>query len=156
LKPRSINFLVSGQAFHWFDPVLARKEFSRILTASGWVALIWNDRRTDSTSFLRGYEALLKEFATDYDQTNHKRIDPNTLAVFFNRTPSKKSFPNQQLFDLESLKGRLLSSSYAPESGNPRHEPMLHELERLYNAEQQNGKVAIHYDTFVFYAQPAW
>jgi ubiquinone/menaquinone biosynthesis C-methylase UbiE len=156
LEPHSINFIVAGQAFHWFNLVLTRKEFSRILAPGGWVALIWNDRRTDSSSFLRGYETLLKEFATDYDQVNHKRIDPDALADFFNQAPSKQSFPNQQLFDLQSLKGRLLSSSYAPEPGNPRHEPMLHELERLYNAEQQNGKVAIQYDTCVFYAQPAW
>src|SRR5437773_2428243 len=59
LPDDSVDFVVAGQAFHWFDQKLARDEFSRILKPSFWVVLIWNERRTDSTPFLRAYEQML-------------------------------------------------------------------------------------------------
>ena len=38
-------------------------------------------------------------------------------------------FPTHQSFDFEALRGRLLSSSYTPESSSPNCQPMLAELE---------------------------
>src|SRR6266566_7206020 len=58
LQDDSVDFVVAGQAFHWFDQKLARDEFSRILKPSCWVALVWNERRIDSTPFLRAYEQM--------------------------------------------------------------------------------------------------
>ncbi len=60
-------------------------------------------------------------------------------------------FDNQQLFDFEGLKGRLLSSSYAPEAGHPSHEPMLHRLAEIFDQYQVGGQVAFEYDTLVYY-----
>src|SRR5262249_41515214 len=65
LADRSVNFIVAGQAFHWFNRQQARREFARILRPGGFVVLMWNDRRLDSTPFLRDYEALLREFGID-------------------------------------------------------------------------------------------
>src|SRR5205085_307068 len=44
LSNHSVDFVVVGQAFHWFDQQSTRAEFSRILKPSGWVVLIWNER----------------------------------------------------------------------------------------------------------------
>src|SRR4051794_38465761 len=74
LDSSSFDFIVSGQAFHWFNREQARKEFVRILKPEGWVVLIWNDRKTDSTPFLEAYEQLLKTYGTDYEKVNHKQI----------------------------------------------------------------------------------
>src|SRR4029078_63361 len=62
LPDRSVDLVVAGQAFHWFDQTRAKMEFQRILRPGGWVVLLWNTRRTESTPFLRDYEALLKKF----------------------------------------------------------------------------------------------
>jgi len=51
------------------------------------------------------------------------------------------------------LKGRLMSSSYAPEAGDPRHMPMLEALQTLYAAFQINGTVTFDYDTTVYYGR---
>ena len=59
LSDNTVDFVVAGQAFHWFDQRCARAEFSRILKPSGWVILLWNERRIDSTPFLRAYEQML-------------------------------------------------------------------------------------------------
>ena len=81
----SVDFVTAGQAFHWFNPALAREEFRRILKPGGWVALVWNERRLDSTPFLRDYETLLETYGTDYKQINHRNVeeDPADHPGFF-------------------------------------------------------------------------
>ena len=63
------------------------------------------------------------------------------------------SLENVQRFDFESLKGRLCSSSYAPEPGNPNFERMLKELHDIFSAHNENGVVNFDYDTRVYYGQ---
>lgn len=155
LPAHSVDMVTAGQAFHWFDAPRARAEFVRILRPGGWVALVWNERLVDSTPFLRAYEALLQRFATDYAQVNHVNVenDPRRLHDFFGAPPAEASFPNRQVFDLDGVRGRLLSSSYAPEAGHPHHRPMLDELTRIFERHQQDGVVAFEYRTRVHYGR---
>lgn len=154
LGDASVDFVVAGQSFHWFDRARARREFVRVLKPGGWVALVWNERRLDSTPFLREYERLLLEYGTDYEQVRHADVDSRALGDFFGAAGCKqRSFDNQQVFDFGGLKGRLLSASYTPEPGHPDHEPMLHELAAVFEAHQAEGRVAVEYDTRVFYGR---
>jgi hypothetical protein len=50
LLDHGVDLITADQAAHWFDLRQARAEFLRILRSGGWAALIWNQRRTDSTS----------------------------------------------------------------------------------------------------------
>ena len=154
LPPHRIDFVTAGQAFHWFDHDRCRAEFVRILKPGGWVVIIWNDRQNDTTPFLAAYERLLEQFGTDYAQAHHRRDDkPEVIRAFFGAEPRFKNFHNVQQFDFEGLKGRLLSSSYAPVEGQPKYEEMLVELKRIFDAHQQNGMVAFEYDTHVYYGR---
>ena len=150
LPNTSIDFIVAGQAFHWFDRVRCRKEFLRILKPNGWVVLIWNDRKTETTPFLHEYERLLQTYATDYSKVDHKNIDDEVVHEFFGYAPMKKKIPSAQQFDFEGLKGRLLSSSYAPDQGQPGHAEMLRDLEEVFDARQENGRVEFAYDTVIY------
>ena len=152
LPPHGVDFITAGQAFHWFDQAKCRAEFLRILKPGGWLVIVWNDRRNDTTPFLADYERLLMDFGTDYADACHRRTDkPETIRAFFGSEPRFKNFHNVQQFDFEGLKGRLLSSSYAPEAGHPKFEEMLTALKRMFDARQQNGHVAFEYDTHVYY-----
>jgi SAM-dependent methyltransferase len=154
LDDASVDFITAGQAFHWFDRAKARTEFARILKPQGWVALIWNERVTTTTSFLVAYEQLLKDYSIDYEQVDHRRIDDDVIHDFFGSDQCRlKQFENVQVFDYEGVKGRLLSSSYAPEEGHPNYEPMLTELERIFQAYQDEGKVVFEYLTQMYYGQ---
>lgn len=153
LPGRSMDFILAGQAFHWFDQAKTRVEFMRILKDDGVVVLIWNDRRTDSSPFLRAYEALLQEFGTDYNEINHKNVqDKAVFAAFFGAPPFEAHFDNVQRFDFDGLMGRLNSSSYVPGRDDPRHAAMAKRAKEIFDAHQQNGKVAFEYDTRVFYS----
>src|SRR5262245_56381576 len=154
LGDASVDFITAGQAFHWFDREKARAEFARILKPQGWIALIWNERVTTTTPFLITYEQLLKDYSTDYEQVDHRRIDDIVIRDFFGSDDFRlKQFKNVQVFDYEGVKGRLLSSSYAPEEGHPNYEPMLAELERIFQAYQSDDKVVFEYVTQMYYGQ---
>jgi len=149
-----VDIITAGQAFHWFNRELAHEEFLRILKPGGWVALIWNDRHTTASLFLEAYEELLRNFSTDYRAVDHKNIDAAVIASFFGRGGfNRATFPNNQVFDLAGLQGRLMSSSYAPEAGHPKHAPMLEELSAIFHRYQSNGCVVFKYDTLVYFGQ---
>jgi SAM-dependent methyltransferase len=151
LPDASNDLIVAGQAFHWFDPPRARIEFRRILRLNAYVALMWNTRRLDTSPFLRAYEALLEQFGTDYREVVHTNVDHAKLSAFFG-SGGFKSFKvdNEQLFDREGLRGRLQSSSYTPTPGHPNFEPMMSELNRLFDSLNDCGWVRFEYDTELY------
>jgi len=148
LPNASVDFIVAAQAFHWFDVEKTRAEFSRILRKEGWCALMWNSRRIDSTPFLRAYEALLNEYGTDYREINHTNIDPTKIEAFYAPGTYKyRSLYNEQRFNWEGLRGRVLSSSYIPAEGHPQYAPLMQKLADIFEANQTNGQVCFEYDT---------
>jgi len=156
LKSASVDFVTAGQAFHWFAPAAARREFVRILRPGGWVAIVWNERLKDTSPFLRAYEDLLKTFSTDYGSVAEKWPTPRALREFFSPQPfEEKTFPNVQIMDYEGARGRLLSSSYAPAQGTPKHEPMIDELKRIVALHGENGQVRFEYTTHIYYGHLA-
>ncbi len=152
LPDASCDVVTAAQAFHWFDVDAARREAERILRPGGRVVLVWNIRRTDSTPFLREYEALLQRVALDYKKISAGWADDAAIARFFapNRF-QKRSLENRQSFGFDGLKGRLLSSSYAPPFGHPAHDAMLAELRQLFDAHRENGRVSFDYDVQVYW-----
>jgi SAM-dependent methyltransferase len=155
LKSQSLDFIAAGQAFHWFDREQSRREFLRILKPGGWVVLIWNERILVNP-FAKAYELLLKTYGTDYEEVNHQHTDARVIGPFFGTSGYEQAaFPNKQMFDWGGLRGRLLSSSYAPEPGHPRHAPMLEALQTLFREHETGGQVAFEYDTLVYYGRLA-
>jgi SAM-dependent methyltransferase len=153
LPDASVDYVVAAQAYHWFDPPAVRREWLRILRPGGWMVLLWNARRTDTTRFLRGYEALLHAHGTDYASVNHENVTPERIAQALGPDFGRRDVPNEQVFDWEGLKGRLLSSSYAPNEGHPGHAPMLEALERLFRKHAHDGNVRFEYDTQVYWGR---
>lgn len=153
LADRSIDLVVAAQAFHWFDPQAFRHECRRILKPGGWALLMWNDRDESSTPFLHAYEQLLREFGTDYLAVRHNRIDESTLRQFFGGEFQSEALGNVQTLDFDGLRGRLLSSSYVPGESDPRRQPMLDVLRRVFDAHQVQGQVQMQYQTRLFFAR---
>ena len=153
LQSSSVDFVVAAQAFHWFDQEKSRLEFTRILKPGGWVALIWNERRLDSTPFLRDCEELLLRYGTDYGKIRHENITKEIGSFFSPDVFQRKSFDNLQEFDFQGFEGRLRSASYVPALGNPNFEPMMGRAREIFAMHNKNGRVQYEYDTSVYYAQ---
>jgi len=153
LPDRSVDFATAAQAAHWFDIPKARQEFACILRPHGWAVLIWNERSTNASPFLRSYENLLQTYATDYEQVRHE-YTTDKIGDFFAPTPfQQRTFDMRQEFDHSQLEGRLLSSSYAPMQDHPNYEPMRQELRRIFKENQQNDRVSMDYLTRLYYGQ---
>ncbi|MEG2803164.1 class I SAM-dependent methyltransferase [Stenotrophomonas sp.] len=151
LADDSVGLVAAAQAFHWFDTDAVRAEWARILHPGGLALVFWNSRLLDASPFLVGYEQLLLEFGTDYTQVAERYQDDATMRAWFGPgLRGMASFPNVQRMDLDGLRGRLLSSSYAPQAGHPRHAPMLEALEQLFDAHAEDGQVAFEYHTRAF------
>lgn len=152
LPDHSVDVVTAAQAAHWFDRENARREFVRILKPGGWLVLVWNDRRVDSTEFQRDYEQLLRTYGTDYELVRQHGV---ALAIesFFSPPFRTRTFEYQQTFDYAGLEGRLRSSSYIPQKDHPQYNPMLRELRRIFDRHQLHGSVSFAYDTRAYYGQ---
>ncbi|HYW39750.1 MAG TPA: class I SAM-dependent methyltransferase [Terriglobales bacterium] len=153
LRSASVDFVTAAQAAHWFDLPRARAEFARILKRKGWCVLIWNERRTATTPFLRDYEQLLLTYGTGYKEVRHERTTAMIHEFFAPAPCQERVFSLRQQFDYEGTAGRLLSSSYAPLEGHPSHAPMMQELQRIFRAHAKDGKVEFEYKTRVYYGK---
>jgi SAM-dependent methyltransferase len=154
LADGSVDFVTAGQAFHWFDPEAARREFVRVLRPGGWAVLLWNSRRMEGTPMREEYERLLLEYGTDYKEVSSRWAAGEPINLLFGAGRFRtKSFDNGQVLDFDEFKGRLASASYAPVPGHPNHEPMMRELAALFERHQRDGRIVVEYDTEVFYGQ---
>jgi SAM-dependent methyltransferase len=157
LPPASVDFIIAGQAFHWFDPIPTRKEFLRILKPGSTVALIWNERRLQNSPFAQAYDELIKQFQTDPEVVKARSIvgtDQTILQAFFSPAAYQhRTFDNPQRLDRQGLLDRIFSSSYMPLPGSPRHTEMLQAINAVFDAHQHDGVVTMPHDTEVFYGQ---
>jgi SAM-dependent methyltransferase len=160
LAASSVDCVVVAQAFHWFAADAAKAEFARILRG-GYVALMWNTRRTHGSSFLEGYERLLEEFGTDYAEvrdrtarlTGANGIAGRTLDRFFAGSWERRVLENWQDLDLEGLKSRLRSASYTPAAECPAYAPMMNALTQLFEANSRAGRVRLEYDLEIHFGR---
>jgi len=155
LPHNSMDLIIAGQAFHWFNRQKAKVEFARILKPEGWLVLVWNGFRVESSPLMRGYQELLLRYGTDYQEVS-REIEGCDIGAFFSPEKCRRArFDFKQVFDFEGLKGRLLSASYAPEQTAPRFGQMIDELRAVFEANQGDGTVDFDYETEVYYGQLA-
>ena len=148
----SVDFITAGQAFHWFEPKAAGREFARILKPGGWVVVMWNDRRLNETPFGRAYEDLLVRYGTDYAKVKDAYPETHDMEKFFGKENlERRELANFQEFDFAGLAGRLRSSSYAPKEDHVNYQPMMGALRKLFDACQRFGRVRMEYTTQIYF-----
>ncbi len=152
LNSESINLITVAQAFHWFRQKQTKREFQRILKRDGWTALLWNQRKTDQP-FQKAYADLLNRHAPEYRLSKHTNIDEGLIRDFLGGNMECFIFENQQQFDLEGLKGRMRSSSYTPTPDRAEFKPLMSELEDVFDAHAEAGKVVFDYETRLYLGQ---
>jgi ubiquinone/menaquinone biosynthesis C-methylase UbiE len=158
LDDRVVDLITSAQAFHWFEAAATHVEFSRILKASGWLALIWNRRKLQDP-LQRDYDALLSEFAPEYDRVNHMNIEDSAIQAFFSLNSYRTSvFANPQILDRERFLGRLKSASYLPAAETSGWKKILRSANALFSKYELDGHVRFEYDACLHLGQlsSAW
>lgn len=154
LEDSSIDVIVSGQAFHWFDMAKVPEEFRRILVNNGYVVLVWNERKEKKRGIMNAYEKICRKYGTDYEKYKCKtEITVSSLNKIFGVKNFKYAeFEVKQHLSFEGIKGRLLSSSFIPLEGLA-YKEMLKELKTFFSKYQHYGKVLVEYKSRVFYGR---
>ncbi|MEI7967789.1 MAG: class I SAM-dependent methyltransferase [Betaproteobacteria bacterium] len=154
LQASSVDMITVAQAFHWFDHSRARAEFARILKPGGWVVLLWNDRRVDTSAFLRGYEGLLVRRCPEYLRVVHRNVTADMIDAFFHPARVHTAvMENSQVLDWDGLVARHESQSYVPRHGRE-HDDQLTELRGLFlETAQPDGTVVFEYETRAYFGQ---
>ncbi len=155
LADGSVDLVSAAQAFHWFEPEAIHQEWQRILRPAGLVLVVWNARRLSGTPFLDGYERLLQEHATDYAAVAERYRSGEEMRRWFGAGfRGELHLETRQALDRQGLRGRILSSSYAPRPGHPRHAPMLEAVDRLFDESAVGGQVTLEYDVRAYVGRP--
>jgi SAM-dependent methyltransferase len=156
LPTACFDAITAAQAFHWFDRGAAAKEFHRLLGTGGWVVVLWNHRQIGDSAFARDYEELLTSLGASYGASGHRSgaVEARLRDEFFPAGALRVAeFDNPQNLDWPGLRGRFLSSSYAPAEDDPRHGEYLARLERIFQAHAVGGRVCFAQKTNVYYGR---
>jgi len=151
LQSDGLDIVIAAQAFHWFDHERAKREFIRILKENGHIVLIWNDRNTEQSDFIKAYEELLLTYIPEYAHVNAHNIPKDVFDHFYYPNTWKLfTFTQCQIFDFDGLKGRFCSSSYTPKEGHPSYSYVIRKLKHLYERYQINSTIRFEYMTKVY------
>lgn len=151
LEDGSIDLIAVGQAFHWFRINEARREFKRILRAEGQVALIYNSWHVADSPIASEYGALIESLGIDTKRVScQRKIGPDMTAFFGGDGPLEVHFDNAQRYDFETLRGRALSSSYAPLPGHANYEPLIEGLRELFEKHARDDVLLFPYKTTLY------
>lgn len=146
LAPGSVDLVIAGQAFHWFEPGRFRRESLRILRPGGWGALIWNDRDLAGTPFLAGYEALLLEYGNEYQAIRYRHQGTDAIPVYFGgQPPVAWEWRHRRDMDWAMLAALAGSASYLPAPGQARHAELMVALRALFDSNAAGGRVELRY-----------
>ncbi len=158
LADHSIDWITAGQAFHWFDHTAARTEFARILRHGGGIALFWNDRAENVSDFVNEYNTIMRVYDIEQGSTPRAQnliVEEDQIAGFFAPAGYERiEVANPIDYDFDTLKGRAVSSSYAPLPGHARHDEMVAALRAVYDRHQVNGRVRMDYITQIYVGHP--
>ena len=125
LATSSVDVVVAGQAFHWFDPGDALPEIARVLRPGGTLALVWN-LRDESVPWVRRLSALIG--AEDWTDL----VDPVQESDLFGEVEHKR-FRFWQPVDREGLLGLVRSRSYVATMGEAERGELLAKVGTLYD-----------------------
>jgi ubiquinone/menaquinone biosynthesis C-methylase UbiE len=149
LQNNSIQFIVVGQAFHWFNKDETMKEFKRIITENGVLMLIWYTAKYD-TQFLKKYEEILK-FNPDYKGDIHKsKYTDEDLEKLFAKEFKKIKCHNNVEIDFDNVLGRFMSSSYSPKTGTELYNKSFNELRKIFDKYEMDNKIIFKYEMEIY------
>jgi SAM-dependent methyltransferase len=150
LQDSIADFIIAGQAFHWFDKNKTRVEFERIIKEKGFVVLVWN-KRNNTKPMMQRYKELVTAYCPDYKKIGYTIYSKEELDLFFkpNRIETH-TFEYHQVFSFDELTGRLRSSSYSPPESSDSYKELVKKLKKLFDEYEEQGTIRFEYTTDMY------
>jgi ubiquinone/menaquinone biosynthesis C-methylase UbiE len=146
LENSSVDIVCAAQAFHWFNPVLAKAEFLRVLNGKGGIAIIRNVKDLRDEGMFE-YDKLIKDTFPAYLESPHQKLSDSVLEEFVAPCPLHfRHYSNYQVLNWESFTARLDSLSYIPMSGGER-DRFNTCMRNIFDKYSKNEKFTMRYVT---------
>ncbi|WP_438467538.1 class I SAM-dependent methyltransferase [Marinomonas sp. PE14-40] len=148
----SIDFILSAQAFHHFEPVATKGEFKRILKENGQIILIWYF--SDMNQIIaREIRKTFYRFGRLLDQPKRMKITEHTIGTLFleYNVCFKQIGVIEQALNLNNFLGSMCSSSYAPEPSDSIFDDYKEEFVRLFGLHHKNGEVICRFNIIAYH-----
>jgi SAM-dependent methyltransferase len=126
LRASSVDVVVAGHAFHWFDADRAWPEIARVLRPGGSLALVWNSGDV-RVPWVRRVLALVDS------HRDHDGWDPFAESSVFELT-ERTSVKHWQEFKRDTLLGFVASSSKVATASTVEREQILRTVDALYES----------------------
>jgi SAM-dependent methyltransferase len=154
LAAGSVQLITAAQAFHWFEVERARADFLRVLTPTGLVALIWNDRVLHDP-----LNAALDEVSLAYGGGKRAAMvaheERQYVPQFFGgAVPQEFSWPHRQRLSEDGFLSLVFSRSYIPERTTADGEKVAELIREIFHRHAVDGIVEIPYRTVAIIGRP--
>ncbi len=150
LDNKSIDLIVVGQAFHWFNVDEFKEECRRILKNENcYIAILYNNGDYTKDVINKIHE-LSREYCPEYRGSsgglyNNEDIFNN----FFDNGYARIVFKNDYKLTLDQFIGLNFSASYAPKENEENHDIYLSKLEEVFNTYQEDGCLTMPNNTIL-------
>lgn len=127
LDDATVDTVMVGQAFHWFDVPRATAEMRRVLRRGGTIGLFWN-MLDDGEPWIDEFCDLV-EAEERFSRLNHDQAPPYDVEGL--STPERKLFRHTERYDVDRLLAFVLSRSQTILTTDEKRERMVEDIRRL-------------------------
>jgi SAM-dependent methyltransferase len=110
LPDHSVDAVVAGQAYHWFDRDRAHAEVARVLRPGGIFGPVWNVR-DESVPWVRELSVLMEECAERATTLDERELGPDAFGPLFGPA-TRATFAFSVVHTADSLVDLMRSRSY--------------------------------------------
>lgn len=147
IPDHTIDLVTAATAFHWFDEDKFREECKRIMTESGRVALIFNQKITDDVVRERDeISRIYCGYKGHAGKRSHEEGDAFLRNEYFAEVEYAE-FEHSVSYDEDGFVGNTLSRSYALKPGDVGYEGYVWELRQMFKKRGSFGSVELKYKT---------
>jgi SAM-dependent methyltransferase len=146
LPDGAADVVTCAQAFHWFDQPAALTEIARVLRPGGRIALAWNTR-DDRHVWVTGLSGAIGSETVE----SRDAVEPIDASGLFGPV-ERATFAFAQRLDRTGLQELVLSRSYCATKAPAEREPILTEVDRLFDEHAEGGAIELPYRTECFRA----
>ena len=156
LPNHSVDAVVVGQAFHWFDGIRAVSEIRRVLKPGGGVGLIWQ-ARDPRLPWIERLDEII-----DRADDGHPRFRTMGWREAFDRTAffeplQTATFETVQRGSPETIVDRVASISYVAAMSAARRQAVLDQVRELLATDQETAGaevIELPYKVHVYWTRP--